>query len=129
MRALKFPLLIAAAVQLAAVSEAAAAQGAVADGERQFRTSCSSCHSTEEGKNRIGPQLSGVVGRDAGSVEGARYSAALKRSGIVWDAGTLDAYLANPRQAVPGTSMPVGLANAGQRASVIDYLRSLSDGG
>lgn len=120
-------LFLGAAV--AAASPSAGAQDPAADGERQFRTSCGSCHSIEPGQNRVGPQLSGVVGREAGSVEGARYSAAMKRSGIVWDAATLDAYLATPRQAVPGTSMPVGLANAGQRAQIIEYLRSLSRDG
>ncbi|KZD09717.1 c-type cytochrome [Oceanibaculum pacificum] len=110
-----------------AVSPSAFAQDA-AEGERQFRTRCASCHSTEAGQNRVGPHLSGILGRTAGAVEGARYSAAMKSSGIVWDAQQIDAYLANPRQLVPGTSMPVGLPNAGQRAQVIEYLRSLSGG-
>lgn len=114
-----------------AISPSAFAQDAAqdaAEGERQFRTRCASCHSTEAGQNRVGPHLSGILGRTAGAVEGARYSAAMKSSGIVWDAQRIDAYLANPRQLVPGTSMPVGLPNAGQRGQVIEYLRTLSGG-
>ncbi|WP_432612802.1 c-type cytochrome, partial [Mesorhizobium mediterraneum] len=80
------------------------------------------CHSLEPSQNRAGPHLSGVVGRTAGSVEGARYSAAMRESDIVWDGGTLDTFLAAPRQIVPGTSMTVGVPNAAQRAAIIGYL-------
>lgn len=127
----RFSILVAAALAVAVppavLAQDAAAQDA-AGGERQFRTRCASCHSTEASQNRVGPHLSGVIGRTAGTVDGARYSAAMKESGIVWDARQLDAYLANPRQAIPGTTMPVGLSNAGQRAQVIEYLRTLSGG-
>lgn len=122
------PTSLAAVALLALTAVAAPARGAPAEGERQFRARCASCHAVEAGQNRIAPHLAGVVGRSAGTVEGARYSAAMKGAGIVWDATTLDAYLANPRQQVPGTSMPVGLPNAGQRAQVIEYLQSLSGG-
>ena len=118
---------LAVTVLATTISTSTFAQGTV-DGERQFQTRCASCHSTEAGQNRVGPHLSGILGRAAGAVEGARYSAAMKSSGIVWDAQQLDAYLANPRQVVPGTSMPVGLPNAAQRAQVIEYLRTVSAG-
>ncbi|RWL02491.1 cytochrome c family protein [Mesorhizobium sp.] len=99
-----------------------AASAQQADGERLFRQRCAACHSLEPGQTRAGPHLSGVIGRRAGSVEGARYSAALRGSDIVWDSGTLDAFLAAPRQRVPGTSMTVGVPNAAQRAAIIGYL-------
>jgi cytochrome c len=54
-----------------------AQEPAVTAGERLFRTRCASCHSLNPGENRVGPHLSGLVGRSAGSVEGARYSKAL----------------------------------------------------
>lgn len=129
MRAALAGCLAVAAATLASVPTVAVAQDVASDGERQFRARCASCHSVEAGQNRLGPHLSGVFGRPAGSVEGARYSAALKGSGIVWDAGALDRYLANPRQTVPGTSMPTGLTNGDQRAQVIEYLRRLPAGG
>jgi cytochrome c len=100
----------------------AAASAQQADGERLFRQRCGACHSLEPGQNRAGPHLSGVIGRTAGSVEGARYSAALRESGIVWEGGTLDTFLTAPRQRVPGTSMTVGVPDAAQRAAIIVYL-------
>jgi cytochrome c len=100
----------------------AAASAQQADGERLFRQRCGTCHSLEPSQNRAGPHLSGVIGRKAGTVEGARYSAALQESGVVWESGTLDTFLAAPRRMVPGTSMPVGVPNAAQRAAIIVYL-------
>ncbi|TIO09901.1 c-type cytochrome [Mesorhizobium sp.] len=100
----------------------AAASAQQVDGERLFRQRCGTCHSLEPGQNRVGPHLSGVIGRMAGSVEDGRYSAALRESGIVWDSQSLDAFLAAPRQRVPGTSMTVGVPNAAQRAAIIVYL-------
>ncbi|MCV3207375.1 c-type cytochrome [Mesorhizobium sp. YC-39] len=104
----------------------AAASAQQADGERLFRQRCGTCHSLEPGQNRVGPHLSGIIGRMAGSVEGARYSAALRESGIVWDSQSLDTFLAAPRQRVPGTSMTVGVPNAAQRAAIISYLEAAS---
>jgi len=100
----------------------AAAQDTAADGERAFRARCAACHSVEPGQNRAGPSLAGVIGRKAGSVEGARYSQALRNSGITWDAQSLEGFLADPRQAVPGTSMTVALRDPAQRAAIIAYL-------
>ena len=99
-----------------------AASAQQADGERLFRQRCSACHTMDAGQNRVGPHLSGVVGRKAGSVEGARYSAAMRESGVVWDAQSLDTFLAAPRQMVRGTTMTVALPNAEQRAAIIAYL-------
>jgi cytochrome c len=101
----------------------AAASAQQVDGERLFRQRCSACHTMDSGQNRVGPHLSGVVGRTAGSVQGARYSAAMRESGIVWDAQSLDTFLAAPRQMVQGTTMTVGLPNAEQRAAIIAYLQ------
>jgi cytochrome c len=100
----------------------AVASAQQADGERLFRQRCGACHTMEPGQNRVGPHLSGIVGRTAGSVEGARYSDAMRESGIVWDAQSLDTFLAAPRQMVQGTTMTVGLPNAEQRAAIIAYL-------
>ncbi|YBV95232.1 c-type cytochrome [Phyllobacteriaceae bacterium JZ32] len=100
----------------------AAASAQQADGERLFRQRCGTCHSLEPGQNRAGPHLSGIMGRKAGSIEGARYSAALRESNIVWDSQSLDTFLAAPRQMVPGTQMTVGVPNAAQRAAIITYL-------
>jgi cytochrome c len=114
--ALTLALLAAQALPLPALAQQ------VADGERLFRTRCGTCHTVEPGQNRVGPSLAGVLGRTAGSLEGARYSPALRESGIVWSSETIDAYLADPRQLVPGTTMTVGLRAPAERAAVIAYL-------
>ncbi|WP_255592081.1 c-type cytochrome [Geminicoccus harenae] len=114
--ALTLALLAAQAMPSPALAQQAA------DGERLFRTRCGTCHSIEPGQNRVGPSLAGVLGRAAGTLEGARYSPALRESGIVWSSETIDAYLADPRQLVPGTTMTVGLRAPAERAAVIAYL-------
>jgi cytochrome c len=108
------------------IAAPALAQQSPADGERLFRARCGACHAVQPGQNRLGPHLAGLFGRAAGSVEGARYSEALRTSGLVWNDETLDRYLANPRGAVAGTTMTVSLPDGGQRAAIIAYLRSLT---
>ena len=77
-----------------------------------------------------GPSLAGVLGRKAGSLESfGRYSAALRKSGIVWNALTLDAWIANPEKAVPGNFMSfAGLPEARARADLVAFLRAASEG-
>ena len=56
-----------------------------------------------------------------------RYSPAMRRSGIVWDVRTLDAYLADPQKAIPANRMPyASMPAASGRADVIDYLSHAS---
>ena len=108
---------------LSAVEPSARAQDA-ATGERLFRTRCASCHSLEPGQNRIGPSLNGVIGRKAGSVEGARYSQGMRDLGITWDAAQIDTFLANPRVMVKGSTMTISVTNAADRAALTAYLQS-----
>ena len=110
----------ALASPLALAHTAAQAQ----DGARVFNQ-CRACHALEAGVNRVGPHLAELEGRAAGSVEGFRYSDAMKNSGITWDEDTLDAYLADPRGYIPGNRMAFrGIANEDQREAVIEYLFS-----
>lgn len=96
------------------------------DGERLFRQRCAACHALEAGQNKAGPHLDGLIGRKAGSVEGARYSRALQGAQITWDEQALDTFLANPRKAVAGTTMMIGVPNEDQRKSIIAYLKTAS---
>jgi len=121
-------ILVAAAGFVAAslsIAQPSRAQDASA-GERLFRQRCASCHTVQPGQNRIGPHLSGIVGRKPGSVEGVRYSKGLSTLEPNWDAANLDAYLANPRGVAPGTTMSVSVPNAADRGSIIAYLQGLT---
>jgi cytochrome c len=83
---------------------------------------CMACHSI--GHDSVGPRHAGLFGRRAGTVPGYDYSAAMKRSGIVWDAKSLDAFLKDPRGLVPGTKMPfTGIPDDQERADLIAYLQ------
>ncbi len=101
------------------------AQDAAA-GEKVFKAQCGICHSVAAGRNMVGPSLAGVFGRKAGSVAGFHYTDANKNSGLTWDEATLDRYLANPRAAVPGTTMAfAGVKADQQRHDLVAYLASL----
>jgi cytochrome c len=84
---------------------------------------CIGCHSVEQ--NRTGPKHCGLFGRRAGSTPGYDYSAAMKRSKIVWGERTLDRFLADPLKALPGTAMTyAGVPDARERADLIAYLKT-----
>ena len=105
---------------------AAAADDAadVTRGERLYGQRCGACHSVDQ--DRVGPRHRDVVGRAAGSVAGFRYTPALRASGLVWDAATLDLWLQGPTALVPGTSMGQRLTQAADRRDVIAFLKSVS---
>lgn len=87
---------------------------------------CGACHSVNPGDHGIGPSLAGVFGQKAGSQAGFDYSDPMKESGLTWNEATLNRYLENPREVVPGTTMAyAGLKNAAQRQAVVDYLKGL----
>ena len=86
---------------------------------------CAECHSPG-GADGAGPGLKGVFGRRAGAKEGFAYSPALAKSKVVWDDATLDAFLANPQKAMPGTTMAyAGDDDAKERADLVAYLKTL----
>jgi alcohol dehydrogenase (cytochrome c) len=101
------------------------AAGDAAAGKAVFANQCSSCHTTEAGKNGFGPSLAAVVGRKAGSLAGFTYSPAMAQAGLTWDEKTLDLFLTLSTKEVPGTSMSVALPIASDRANVIAYLETL----
>jgi cytochrome c2 len=110
------------ALVLFAASGTAYADGDAARGQKKF-DDCAACHSLENGDNKIGPSLHGIVGRKAAELADFRFSPALKRSGITWTPETLDTFIADPQKAVPANRMPfAGMPDAGERADLIAYL-------
>lgn len=118
------PRLSALALAFAALATSSQAQapGDAAKGEAAFKIRCAMCHAVEPGVNKpMGPTLSGVLGRKAGSAA-FKYSPAMAASGVVWNAETLDAYLTAPTKLVPGASMIMAVPNPKDRADLIAYL-------
>ena len=114
------PALAAAGAEASGARSGATARGDPANGERIYGR-CLACHALQY--DRTGPRHCGLFGRKAGGVPGFDYSEAMKRSGIVWNAVTLDRFLANPLGTVPGTTMGyAGIADARERADLIAYL-------
>lgn len=115
--------IILAGLMSALMPLAAMAEGDVKAGEKVFKK-CKACHMVgPEAKNRVGPLLNGVIGREAAMVEGYKYSKAMKASGLVWDAETLTPYLVKPRKVVKGTKMAfAGLKKDADLVNIIAYL-------
>ncbi|MEC8642513.1 MAG: cytochrome c family protein [Pseudomonadota bacterium] len=100
--------------------------GDIKAGEKVFKK-CKACHVVDKEKNKTGPHLVGIIGRPAGSVESfKKYSKAMKASGIVWDAASLDGYLENPKKYLKGGKMAfAGLRKQKDRDNIIAYFESL----
>jgi glucose/arabinose dehydrogenase len=107
-----------------------AAVAAPSAGQTYFERNCASCHTADAGMaSRAGPGLFNVVGRKAAAVPGYNYTDALSKAGAAgktWTRAELDVFLRDPNKDVPGTAMPIGVADAKQRAAVIDYLAGQS---
>lgn len=119
---------------LALSAGASYADGDAAKGEKVVKK-CVACHTLEEGgKNKVGPNLFGIVGRPVGAVEGYKYDEAYKtlgEEGAVWSNEELAAYLKDPKayikEKVEGgkTKMTFKLTKDDQIADVIAYLDTL----
>ena len=123
-------VVFAMALALAVAGKSAMAAGDAAAGAQIFKHKCKTCHSAEEGKNRVGPYLFGVYGRKAGSTDFKRYKG-LKGVDFVWDDKLLNEWLTSPKAFVKkntphkSTAMTFKLKNAKQREDVIEYLKTL----
>ena len=99
-------------------------------GEQAFKR-CTACHSVgENAANRMGPQLNGIVGKEAATQDGFNYSRALKEkgeAGLTWTPETLTQFIRSPREYVPGNKMSfAGVQDDKQIADIIAYLMTFS---
>jgi cytochrome c len=114
-------MMAAALLGAAAAMPGAAAAADPARGQQLYAI-CQACHSMD-GENGVGPTLQGVVGRRAGSLAEFRYSPAMRRAQVVWDAESLDRFMADPQAVIRGTRMPFdGVQEAQDRADITAYL-------
>lgn len=92
---------------------------------------CKACHAADEEKNKVGPHLVGIIDRPVASVEGFKYSDAMKalgEAGDVWSVEALTEYLRAPKKVVPGTKMAfAGLRKEEDEENLIAYFESLAD--
>ena len=120
--------IIVLALALFAVPPKAGAQ--TPDGARLFQR-CYACHSMDPAdRNLSGPTLRGLFGRPAGVLSGFEFSPAMReagRHGLVWSDETLDRFLEDPEELVPGTRMGgVRLCDPAERRTLIQWLREAS---
>ena len=95
------------------------------NGKKVFKK-CAACHSLQEGKNKIGPSLHNLLDRKAGSVEGYKYSKAMKNSDVVWDEKSLDKFLTKPRKFIKRTKMSFrGIKKKSLRDALISFFKQL----
>lgn len=108
---------------------AAVAQDAEAGG--RIFAQCRTCHQIGEGaKNGVGPQLNGLFGRKAGTVEGYSYSAAYKALDKVWSPENFTVYIKDPRGVTPGTKMVFpGVKDETQIKNLIAFLNQYAPDG
>ena len=104
------------------------ASTSAAEGIKVFKK-CAACHSiAQNGGNKIGPALWGIIGRNAGSVSDYKYSKAMVAHGKQWTFEEMNSFLIKPKEWIKGTKMSfAGLKNANERAAVILYMNENSD--
>ena len=87
---------------------------------------CASCHEVGRAAHGgFGPQLNGIVGRQAGASTDFRYSPAMKQAGFVWTEDRLRAFLKSPDDVVPGNKMRFwGLRSDREIDDLLAYLRT-----
>ncbi len=106
------------------ISTATASAGDPVAGERVFKK-CLVCHEIGAGaKNKVGPLLNGLVGRQAGTIEGFGYTAQNKNSGIVWGEAVFKEYIKDPRAKIPGTKMVgINIRNEKEAEDLWEYIK------
>lgn len=87
---------------------------------------CTSCHHQGvTSENDAAPSLSKIVGRPIASDSYAHYSEALKALGGEWTEERLRAFLLNPQDFAPGTTMVISDLTPAEVEKAIRYLKTL----
>ena len=114
----------AAAASTTAATTVAAVTGDATKGKKVFRK-CKACHVADSAKNRVGPSLQGVVGRQIASADGFAYSKAFLGQDLVWTPENLTKFITKPRNFIKGTKMSFGgLKKPTDVENVIAYLQT-----
>ena len=123
---MKSPALLTLSLCAALLSNSAIAAGDAEAGGKLFTKTCGGCHSIGvNARNGFGPQLNGVIGRQAGTSEGYLYSDAMKNSGVVWTREKLAAYIEAPKKVVSGTRMIFwGISDPEKIDNILAYLET-----
>lgn len=118
----------------AAIGSAKAEDGVdLAAASKQFMNSCGVCHTVEPAAEiRQGPNLGTAFGRAAGTLaEFPSYTDAMKKAGaggLIWSEESLDKWITNAAEFIPGSSMPYSQPDAAKRKLIVAYLKSLAEG-
>lgn len=124
-RAVRLAVASAASCAITASAWAAPLVGNPKAGQTVFKL-CASCHQLgPRARAGFGPQLTGVIGRKAGSTSDYHYSDAMQKSGIVWSEAQLAAFIRAPDHVVPGTRMRFwGISDEQKIADLLAYLKA-----
>ncbi len=118
----KFGLILATSMMISGLSMAGTVEAADAKKGKRVFNKCKACHDVGT-RNKVGPYLNGIFGRTAGSVDGFKYSKAMKESGVVWNEETIAAYMKDPKGYIKGNRMAfAGLRKDKDIENLIAYL-------
>lgn len=126
MRQLRIALALLLAVIAGCLASAAVADDFSDPGRRIFERRCQTCHGvTATADTSLGPSLKGVLGRQAGSGDSGVHSRAALESETVWTRSSMRRYLSEPGREMPGTLMPVRVADGKELDDLLNYLETL----
>lgn len=109
-------------------AHAAEPSGIAVFGQQIYQARCSNCHSNAPGKTIFAPTLFGLIGREAGSIEGFPYTEKIARLDLVWTPESLNAWLFSINLDSPLLRMRhLGVENDDDRAALIAYIATLKN--